>query len=933
MTSRITRCRARPFVCPRALLLAMLIPSGAAWSQAKAPTDADTQLSEVVVRGTRLIDVGPMPGLAITVDRIPANVQSATRDQLRDADALNIADYMNRQMQGVTVNDYAGNPFQMDVNYRGFSASPQIGSPQGLSVFFDGARVNEPFGDIVNWDLIPVNAIERFDLFPGSNPLFGLNTLGGAISVRSRSGFTSPGAETSLLGGSWGRQQAQASLGGNNGELAGFVAANVFEENGWRDNSPTRVGQFYARGDMAVDSGMLTASVLAADNTLIGNGLIPLSLYEERAETVFTSPDRTRNQLLQVALSAALDISATQNVTARLYRRFSRRNAHSGDIYEGFDDFSGINGLDVLVDLTRPIGQRIIARNGAKQFGLVGGNVSGTGVVDGTPIGLMTDTGLRQTTLGGAMQSNWNLERHQFMVGVSLDRSQASYLMRQRLGLITPDHEVYADADAIDPIYYAAENDVPGNDFTGVQRTSSAYFSETFSLRPNLFLTADARYNYTTTDSRLFGRASAAQRSLHELRTSNPEVDELVNAQELTAEKFHYRSFNPSVGVNWLPRPGLNLFANISRGARVPSVVELGCAFDDTPVTLTNGEMEFGTVPRSLTGPGCSLPTTLSGDPYLPQIRSTSGELGVRGNLNWLDSAWHWNLSLFRADLKNDIYFVGVGDGKSFFDTIGKTRRQGLEAGFSGTVSRLHVSLSYTFTDATFQSTLYTLSPHNSSADFDQNSQAVTNRPELGDVITLPSPTASANGGRGTYHMIRIDPGARLPGIARNALNASLSLDITSTLQVGLSAVVRAGSFVRGNENNQHQAAGTDQETGIYYCDPNGGCNQGFTQQYVRPGRAFTDDGKLSGYAIVNLDATYQLNPQLRIGLDITNLFDKAYSSAGRLGVNPFSPSINGAIGESGWNYNSAEWQNSTYVGPGSPRGVWLRLSWEHDSK
>jgi hypothetical protein len=69
--------------------------------------------------------------------------------QIRDSNALNAGDFMNSQLQGVSVNDCAGNPFQMDVNYRGFTASPAIGTPEGLSVFFDGVRVNEPFGDVV----------------------------------------------------------------------------------------------------------------------------------------------------------------------------------------------------------------------------------------------------------------------------------------------------------------------------------------------------------------------------------------------------------------------------------------------------------------------------------------------------------------------------------------------------------------------------------------------------------------------------------------------------------------------------------------------------------------------------------------------------------------------------------------------------------------
>ena len=261
---------------------------------------------------------------------------------------------------------------------------------------------------------------------------------------------------------------------------------------------------------------------------------------------------------------------------------------------------------------------------------------------------------------------------------------------------------------------------MPGNDFNGSQTTKSLYFSETWSPLKNLHLTGAARYNHTITDSDLYARASAAQRDLHELRSTTVGLADLVNAQVLTTEGFKYTSFNPSLGLNWLPTPTLNLYGNLSRGARVPSVVELGCAFDNTPVPLSVGSNVIGTAPRSLLGPGCSLPTTLSGDPFLPQIRSTSGELGGRGKLS---ADWEWNASIYRTDLKDDIYFVGVGDGKSFFDTIGKTRRQGLELGLSrAAAGPMDVKLSYSYTDATFQSTFYTLSPHNSSADF---------RPEL----------------------------------------------------------------------------------------------------------------------------------------------------------------------------------------------------------
>jgi len=881
---------------------------------------------EVVIEGVRPTEAGPMPGLLIRKDQIPGNIQSAGQQELRDSHALGIGDFMNAQMQGVSVNDYSGNPFQMDVNYRGFTASPQTGTPQGLSVFFDGIRVNEPFGDVVNWDLIPLNAIERFDLFPGSNPLFGLNTLGGAMSLRTRSGFTSPGVDASALAGSFGRRQAQVAVGANNGTFGGFAALHYFDEDGWRDNSPSRVRQFFGRGDWRGRYGVLTATALIADNDLVGNGLIPVELFAQRPEAVFSSPDEANNTLRQFALSGAFDATDSLNVTAQAYHRTSDRDGLNGDVYEGFDDFT--KDHDSIVDLTRPIGDQIIARNGANQNNRVGGITAGTGVVEGTPIGLLTPTRLHQSTNGGALQSNWNLVRHKFMVGISIDRSHASYAMSQRLALIDAAHRVYLDPANIAAQYYAASHDIPGNDFHGTETTKSAYLNETWSILNNLHLTLAGRYNDSTVDSDLLVRT--ATDDLHELRTGSAILDQLVNQQTQTKEGFDYTSFNPQIGVNWLPIPALNLYANVSRGARVPSVVELGCAFDSTPVDISVGSA-IGKAPRSLLAAGCSLPTTLSGDPFLPQIRSKSGELGARGNLG---SEWAWNASLYRTDLRDDIYFVGVGDNKSYFDTIGKTRRQGLEMGLDGSVGPVDVRIGYSYTEATFESVFYTVSPHNSTADFDQNSQAQANLPGLVGSNSLPTPNASANHGRGTYHMTRIEPGARLPGIPHYNTNARFTLNATPRWKMSLGLVAHSSSFVRGNENNLHEPAGTDQETGIYYCTVGTGCGTaGLTQAFVRRGRPFTTNGSVPGFVVFDFDTSYRLGKGFTLFAQVDNLFDKDYFTAGRLGVNPFSPSVNGAIGPSGWNYNSSEWRNTTFVGPGAPRGIWIGITLTEGAK
>ena len=217
---------------PQRSLLALAI--GAAFSPAGAQTVVTTEPVEVV--GTT-----PLAGIGVPRLHLPANVTSLDDRRLEEIESLNIAEQLQRQAPAVTVNEIQGNPYQVDLNYRGFTASPLLGTPQGLSVYVDGVRVNEPFGDTVNWGLIPHSAIAGIDLIPGSNPAFGLNTLGGALAIRTKSGFSHPGGKVELSGGSFGRSNTELEYGGNNGTIGGYVASDWFREDGWRDYSPSDV--------------------------------------------------------------------------------------------------------------------------------------------------------------------------------------------------------------------------------------------------------------------------------------------------------------------------------------------------------------------------------------------------------------------------------------------------------------------------------------------------------------------------------------------------------------------------------------------------------------------------------------------------------------------------------------------------------------------
>src|ERR1700693_2068623 len=231
-------------------LCAVSLPPGAAPPVAAA-ADADApanpaaaqELQQVVVIGN-----APLPGLGLPLNQIPANVQTADSNDMQRQQTLDLADYLNNNFSGVNVNESADNPFQLDINYHGFTASPLLGTPEGLSVYVDGVRVNESFGDTVNWDLVPESAISTVSLMSGSNPVFGLNTLGGALSVHTKGGHDNPGTELEAYGGSFGRRSFKGETGGELGAFDYFVTGSYFDETGWGELTPTRVWQDFRQG-------------------------------------------------------------------------------------------------------------------------------------------------------------------------------------------------------------------------------------------------------------------------------------------------------------------------------------------------------------------------------------------------------------------------------------------------------------------------------------------------------------------------------------------------------------------------------------------------------------------------------------------------------------------------------------------------------------
>ncbi len=410
-----------------------------------AQAAAADQLIEVET--VEVIGNTPLAGVGVPRLHMPANVQSISSQQLEEQESLNLPEFMARQLPSVNLNEIQGNPFQMDLNYRGFTASPLLGTAQGLSVYLDGVRINEPFGDTVNWDLLPHSAIASIDLIPGSNPVFGLNTLGGALAIRTKSGFSHSGSKVELSGGSFERSNLELEHGGHSGTIGWYVAADWFREDGWRDYSKSDAKQFFGKLSHKSATGEADLTLSRAVTTLVGNGLLPLSMLSERREQIFTHPDQTRNDLTQLALNGRLWLNDTQSLSGNVYYRRNTTRTLNGDMNDDFEGgaFDGISNDD----------------SGANNR-------------------------TRTSQQGSGVSGQWSLssEHQQLAVGASFDEARMHFSQTQELGIIDATRGILATGATTDE-----------NALSGTTRTASIFVTDTYELTKNLHLTASARYN------------------------------------------------------------------------------------------------------------------------------------------------------------------------------------------------------------------------------------------------------------------------------------------------------------------------------------------------------------------------------------------------------------------------------------------------------
>lgn len=502
------------------------------------PDDDPTPIAKVEIVG-----IAPLSGLGMDRELLPYPVQVASDIAIKKAGGENLSEFLSRNLSGVNSNEISGSPFQNDITFRGFRASPVLGSAQGLSVYLDGVRVNEPFGDVINWDMVPEAAIGSVILVPGANPLYGLNTLGGALAFTSKSGLTHAGLEAELSVTEHGRRRVDLAYGWRRPDgWHAFIGATLFDDDGWRDHSSSHLANGFVKLGRSLGATDWSASFLGGRSRLLGNGLLPELLYQDDRRAVYTHPDTTRNRLTQGTLNLTHRVSSDSELSAVAYARTSRRDTVNGDASEDYDDYveDCEDGFDTDGAALEPDECGYTRAQGAALHP-----------------GVLNTTSTRQDSQGASIAFSARRGAVRFDAGASIDHSDVDYMQYEQEAFITPGREVIGDPD---------EESALSSGVSGKSRTYGVYASANLALSASTQLNASLRLN----------RA----------RVTNTLVDE--DGLQPT-ESFTYSRLNPALGLTHSLGALATVYANVAQSNRVPTVIELGCADPERPCRLPVG--------------------------------------------------------------------------------------------------------------------------------------------------------------------------------------------------------------------------------------------------------------------------------------------------------------------------------------------------------
>ena len=724
-----------------------------------------------------VISVSPVQGSGLDIERVPGKIQILNREKINKKKNFSITETLNREASGISIFNLNSSPMQNDINFRGYVGGPLLGTAQSIAVYQNGMRVNESFGEVVQWDLIPDFAVNNMQIFAGGDPIFGQNAIGGAVTMEMKNGFNFQGSNLTSSGGSYLRINEVLEYGQQFDNVGVYIGANFNYDKGWRDHSESYLNTVF--GDLRYrsdDNTELFVNFGQAYTDLRGNGAVPLTLMDMQGRSsVYTYPDATHNKNYYINFGGNHFVNNSLSLQGNVYYRHMERRNYNGDEFEAGDCGKGYNFDRGTADGILCSELEVTGSSDETYLDISGNTIDytklGLELEDDEneieSIGAINRSNTKQNQMGLNFQSTYDYEgfskNNTLITGLTYEYSHNSFGASTELGILQKDRGVQGTG-----VLLSQDSEGENIFVTNLEATThnlAFYGSNTIDLDSATSLNLSGRWNWASLK---------------------------MDDQYSTALEGHhfFNEFNPGIGVT--RRLGnLNLFGKTSvyatykESSRTPSVAELGCADPAQP---------------------CRLPNSFQADPPLDQVKNRSFEMGARGITNTydlfgMDHSIKWDATAFAGKNFNDIIFIGgnrVGTG--YFRNVGSTLRMGTELGLTGKLGDQWSWYSnYSYVRASFETHQKIASAGHSENPYSCSGPEGYGASPTGDNnATLDRASCNNN----EAYQIQVGPGDAIPGISPHIGRVGVGFSPSKKVNLFLDTEYNSQQFYRGDENN-----------------------------------------------------------------------------------------------------------------------------------
>lgn len=357
----------------------------------------------------------------------PAPIVVITQEEIKEKGVKTFSELIETA-EGALGRDITGNPVERSVDLRGFPAGTSV------AVFLDGVRLNNISDNSMNFEIIPIEIIDRVEIYSGAlAPLYGGGAIGGVINIITKKGEAIPRIDLVYGAGSFGTRDQKANFSFSKDKFTLFSSFSLRYAQGYRENDGYRLDDGLIKMGYSFDEKKSFSFLFKYEGGAVSapGALTEEEMRQNRKQSPYNKYDGSRGRHKIYALTYSQKIAENSIFVVEAFERI-----HLNDILTTGRSKSGFqtNSDEKMGGGVIQFSQTLPCKKGAVEWSSALEYQKGRDVskgfytsIFGEKLSSATSTKTDEKNFGGYLKASYILPKWRFDAGYRKDNTKYDY--------------------------------------------------------------------------------------------------------------------------------------------------------------------------------------------------------------------------------------------------------------------------------------------------------------------------------------------------------------------------------------------------------------------------------------------------------------------------------------------------------------------------